>query len=80
MKIMDNFQILDRQNAWFVPNNDYYNQPLLPLIQLSVSQKGEKSDSFVEKLSMQIVKNLQVCVLVAECCDLSWQLHMFVSL
>lgn len=28
----------------------------------NVSQKGEKSDSFVEKLSMQIVKNLQISV------------------
>ena len=56
------------------------SQPLLSLIQLSVSQKDEKSDSFVEKLSMQIVKNLQVHMHVAECYDLSWQLHMFLSL
>ena len=55
-------------------------QPLSSLIQLSVSQKDEKSDSFVEKLSMQIVKNLQVCMHVAEGYDLSWQLYMFVSL
>ena len=46
-------------------------QPLSSLIQLSVSQKDEKSDSFVEKLSMQIVKNLQVCIHVAERYDLS---------
>ena len=57
------------------------SQPLfISLIQLSVSQKDEKSDSFVEKLSMQIVKNLQVCMHVAECCNLSWQLHMLLSL
>jgi len=55
------------------------SQPLISLIQLSVSQKDEKSDSFVEKLSMQIVKNLQVHMHVSECYNLSWQLHMFLS-
>ena len=54
-----------------VSNNDnyYYEWKFITFIEFfSVTKKDEKSDSFVEKLAMQIVKNLQVTEFVAAMC------------